>query len=87
MDINFTVPFEPGPLTRVMVNLAPPGKRPLVLMLDTGAAGSVVTPRMARELGVTVRPAKTTPYRRGTLLGRDLQFYIDTESSDTAASG
>src|SRR5262245_28035180 len=70
---------------RVMVDLAPEGGRPFVMMLDTGASGSVITPRMARELGVRVRPLKDTPYRRKTRLGRDLQFWVDTRSSDTAA--
>jgi predicted aspartyl protease len=80
------LPFEAGHETnRVMVNLAPEGGRPFVMMLDTGASVSVITPRMARELGVRVRTLKDTPYRRATRLGRDLQFWVDTESSDTAA--
>jgi hypothetical protein len=65
---------------RVVVDLAREGDRPLVMMLDTGASVSVVTPLMARKLGVTVRRAKETPYRRATRLGRDLQFYVDTRS-------
>ena len=72
-------------LNRVMVDLAPEGSRPFVMMLDTGAADSVITPGMARDLGVQVRRTKQTPYRRGTRLGRDLQFWIDTRSSDTAS--
>ena len=80
------VPFEPSnERNRVMLNLAPEGGRPFVMLLDTGAEGSVITPRMARELGVRVRALKDTPYRRATRLGRDLQFWVDTESSDTAA--
>lgn len=80
------VPFaESREPNRVMVDLAPEGSRPFVMMLDTGASDSVVTPRMARELGVRVRALKTTPYRRATRLGRDLQFWVDTNSSDTAA--
>jgi hypothetical protein len=55
------------------------------MMLDTGASDSVVTPRFARELGVRVRRIKNTPYRRSTRLGRDLQFWVDTTSSDTAS--
>jgi predicted aspartyl protease len=55
------------------------------MMLDTGASDSVVTPRMARELGVRVRRLKTDPYRRATRLGRDVQFYVDTTSSDTGS--
>jgi hypothetical protein len=70
---------------RVVVDLAREGDRPLVMMLDTGASESVVTPLMARRLGVTVRRAKATPYRRATRLGRDLQFYVDTRSSDSGS--
>jgi len=80
------LPFESGDEpNRVMVNLAPEGGRRFVMMLDTGAGDSVVTPRMARELGVRVRKLKTDPYRRATRLGRDVQFYVDTTSSDTAS--
>ncbi len=79
------LPFVPGDPTRVMVDLAPEGQKPFVMLLDTGASDSVVTPRMARELGVRVRRAKTTPYRRSTSLGRDLQFWVDVASSDTAS--
>ena len=70
---------------RVMIDLAPEGARPFVMMLDTGASDSVITPGMARRLGVRVRRMKDTPYRRPTRLGRDLQFWIDTQSSDTAS--
>lgn len=80
--LPFAASQEPN---RVMVDLAPPGARPFVLMLDTGASDSVITPRMARELGVRVRRLKDTPYRRATRLGRDLQFWIDTSSSDSAS--
>lgn len=54
-------------------------------MLDTGATFSVFTPLFVRSLGVTVRRTKSTPYRRATKLGRDLQFFVDTESSDTGS--
>jgi predicted aspartyl protease len=81
-----TLPFAPShEANRVMVDLAPEGGRPFVMMLDTGASDSVITPGMARQLGVRVRRTKQTPYRRATRLGRDLQFWIDTQSSDTAA--
>jgi predicted aspartyl protease len=80
------VPFAPSrEPNRVMVDLAAEGSRPLVMMLDTGASDSVITPRMARELGVRVRALKSTPYRRSTRLGRDLQFWVDTQSSDSAS--
>ena len=81
-----TLPFaKSDEQNRVMVDLAPEGARPFVMMLDTGASDSVITPGMARQLGVSVRRTKQTPYRRATRLGRDLQFWIDTRSSDTAS--
>jgi predicted aspartyl protease len=81
-----TLPFaESREPNRVMVDLAKEGARPFVMMLDTGASHSVITPGMARELGVRVRKVKDTPYRRATRLGRDLQFWVDTRSSDTAS--
>ena len=80
------LPFAPSQeANRVMLDLAPDGARPFVMMLDTGASDSVITPGMARQLGVRVRRTKDTPYRRATRLGRDLQFWIDTQRSDTAS--
>jgi predicted aspartyl protease len=70
----------------VIVDVASPGARAFPLQLDTGAAESVVTPRLARQLGVTVRRNKGTPYRRATRLGRDLQFWIRARGSDTAST-
>ncbi len=81
-----TLPFESGDEpNRVLVNLAPEGGRPFLMILDTGASDSVVTPLMARELGVRVRKLKTDAYRRATRLGKDLQFYVDTRMSDTGS--
>ncbi|MEN8181621.1 MAG: aspartyl protease family protein [Myxococcota bacterium] len=80
------VPFTGAERNRVIVDLAPEGSsRPFPLFLDTGASDSVLTPRMARDLGVRVRRIKRTPYRKPTLLGRDLQFWVDTRSSDTGS--
>ncbi len=80
------IPFQRlDDVTRIMLDLAPEGHRPFVLMLDTGASHSVLTPLMARALSVTVRRNKSSPYRRSTRLGRDLQFWIDTRSSDTGS--
>lgn len=68
---------------RIYVDLAPENSaRRMKLILDTGATFSVMTPKAAREMGVRVRRTKHDPYRRKTLLGRDLLFYIDTKSSD-----
>lgn len=82
-----TLPFADAPPTRVAVDLAPPGQKSFVLYLDTGASGSVVTTRMARSLGVRVRALKSTPYRRKTALGRDLQFWIDEPRSSGSRTG
>ncbi|MCP5059691.1 MAG: hypothetical protein GY937_23550 [bacterium] len=79
------LPFVPGYPTRVMIDLAPDGQEPFVMMLDTGATVSVMTPSMARALGVRVRRVKSSPYRRTTRLGRDLQFHVDTRTSDTGS--
>lgn len=81
-----TLPFlaadEPN---RIFVDLAPEGRAPFRMMLDTGASFSVFTPLAARAAGVSVRALKSTPYRHSTRLGRDLLFQVDTRSSDTGA--
>jgi predicted aspartyl protease len=80
------LPFETSDEpNRIYLNLAPEEARPFRMFLDTGAGRSYLTPRVARELGVSVRRTKSTPYRRATRLGRDLAFYVDTRSSDTAS--
>lgn len=81
-ELPFLASDEPN---RIVVDLAPDGDTPLRLLVDTGAAASVLTPRYARKLGVSVRREKGTPYRRETRLGRDLQFWVDIQSSDTAS--
>ncbi len=80
---------ELGPVrdSHIAIDLSPDPDRPLVMLLDTGASYSMMTPRYARRMGVSVRRTKQTPYRRRTRLGRDLQFFVDTSSSDTAARG
>lgn len=81
-----TLPFvdvaEPN---RIYVDLAPDGSEPLQLMLDTGASESVFTPLAARRAGISVRRNKQSRYRRDTRVGRDLQFWVDTSSSDTGS--
>lgn len=80
------VPFMDFPEpNRIFVDLAPQGHRPLPLILDTGATYSVVTPVMARSLGVSVRRTRFDPYRRSTRLGRDLLFFVDASLSDTGS--
>lgn len=80
--LAFEAAQEPN---RILLDLADPGAAPFRMLLDTGASSSVLTPLAARALGVSVRRAKQDPYRRGTRLGRDLQFSIDTRSSDTGS--
>lgn len=81
------LPFlESEERNRIYVDLAPEGsRRPLRMLLDTGANVSVMTPRVARAMGVRVRRVKRDPYRRATRLGRDLLFWVDTRSSDTGS--
>lgn len=70
---------------RIYVDLAPDGSEPFRMLLDTSASDSVMTPLAARAAGVSVRKLKSTPYRRTTRLGRDIQFWVDTGSSDTGS--
>ena len=71
---------------RIVVDLAPEGaSRALRFIVDTGASHSVATPRAAAALGIRVRRQKRDPYRRKTLLGRDVQIAVDTRYSDTAS--
>lgn len=83
------LPFhEDAPPYRIVVDVAPEGNaRRMPLMLDTGAATSVMSPRYARDLGVRVDPLQQDPYRRATVLGRDLLFHVYTRRSDTATTG
>jgi predicted aspartyl protease len=71
--------------THVAIDLSGNPDRPFPMILDTGASFSVMTPRYARAVGVTVRRLRDRPYRKATLLGRDLQFWVDVRRSDTAA--
>lgn len=70
---------------RITIDLAPPGRKPMVWLLDTGANLSVMTPLTARAAGVSIRPQKRDPYRVKSVLGRDVQFHVDTKSSDTGS--
>ncbi len=69
----------------IVLDMAAEGHRALPLMIDTGASFSVLTPGFAKQVGVSVRRTKNSPYRRKSALGRDVQFYVDTSSSDTGA--
>lgn len=78
------LPFLDSPHpSSVVVDLArDAAARPFPLVLDTGASFSTLTAGLARELGVPVRSAKSSPYRRATCLGRDLQFRVDARRGD-----
>jgi predicted aspartyl protease len=81
------LPFldSPDP-SSIVIDLAKEGSaRPFPLVLDTGASFSTLTPGLARELGVRVRSAKRSPYRRATCLGRDLQFWVNARGGDVAS--
>lgn len=80
-----TLPFVGDEPNRVYVDLALDGGERFVMLLDTGASASVITPLMARKLGVAVRRNKESAYRRSTRIGRDIQFWVDTQSSDTGS--
>ncbi len=83
-ELAFLAPESTDGLNRVFLDLAPEGnRRAFRVLLDTGAGASVFSPLAARENGVRVRRVKSTPYRRKTILGRDLHFWVDTSSSDS----
>lgn len=80
------LPFEPAATNRIVVDLAPEGTaKRLPLIVDTGSSHSVMSPKVARRLGIPVRAAKRSPYRRATRLGRDLSFFVDASTSDTSS--
>ena len=85
-DIPFLPATERGGENEVRIDLAPPGARPLPLLLDTGSPESFATPRAAQALGISVRRSKQTPYRRATRLDRDVEISVDTRRGDTAVS-
>jgi len=56
------VPFLPSDEpNRIIIDLAPDGYAPFRMMLDTGAADSVLTPRYAEKLKVIVRREQDRP--------------------------
>src|SRR5215470_7901328 len=83
-----SLPFEKeAPPRTIVIDLAPKGNaRRLRFQLDTGASISYVSPRLARAMGVKVSRIKQDAYRRSTVLGRDVQFYVDTSSSDSGSA-
>jgi predicted aspartyl protease len=85
-ELPFLDPLEhDGPLYpgHVRIDLSPRNRRPFPMLLDTGAQGTVMTPLYARALRVSVRKHKSDEYRRSTVVGRDVQFRVDTRSSES----
>jgi predicted aspartyl protease len=60
----------------VYVDLAPANEASLVLTLDTGAMITILTDDYARAMGISVRSAKSDPYRRSTVTGTPLVFWV-----------
>ncbi len=83
-----SLPFMASPApNQIVIDLAPPGnERRMPLQIDTGASVSFLSPGFARAMGVKVSRVRADSYRRATVLGRDLQFYVQTRRTDTAAN-
>jgi predicted aspartyl protease len=58
------------------IDVAPPDEASLVLTVDTGATDTILTDDYARAMGISVRAAKTDPYRRSTVTGTPLVFWV-----------
>ncbi|MCP3984925.1 MAG: hypothetical protein GY723_11085 [bacterium] len=71
--------------SHVVVDVMGDPQHPIPMLLDTGAAHSVMTAGFAKSHGISVRRIKSSDYRRKTVLGRDLQFLVDTKRSDTGS--
>ncbi len=67
----------------VLIDVAPPGGRSFPVQLDTGAADTVLSTDYARALGITVRKIKTDAYRRPTVTGEDLRFWVTAQGGGT----
>ncbi len=84
--IRAELPFLEALPNQVKIDLGTPAGRRLPLLLDTGALHSFATAGAARELGISIRRNKQTPYRRGTRLGVPLEMHVDTRRSDTGTA-
>jgi len=83
-----SLPFEKeAPPRTIVIDLAPKGNaRKLRFQLDTGATNSFLSPRLARSMGINVSRTPHGAYRRSTVLGSDVQLFVDTRRSDTGSS-
>lgn len=80
------LPFLDALPNQIKIDLGTPEGRRLPLLLDTGALQSFATAGAARELGISIRRNKQTPYRRGTRLGSPLEMLVDTRRGDTGTA-
>jgi hypothetical protein len=67
----------------LLIDIAPPGGRPFPVQLDTGASDTVLSTDSARALGITVRKIKSDAYRRDTVTGDPLRFWITAQGGGT----
>lgn len=72
-----------GDAADLLIDLAPPGSREFPLQLDTGATDTVLSSDYARALGITVRRIKSDAYRRDTVTGDALRFWITAQGGGT----
>jgi hypothetical protein len=79
-------PFLDAPDGGIRIDIGRPGERGLELQLDTGSPESFATPLAARDLGISLRRNKQTPYRRATRLGRDVEIFVDTRRGESGAA-
>jgi hypothetical protein len=84
--VRAELPFLDAPDGSVRIDLAKPGAHALPLQIDIGSAESFATPVAARDLGISIRRDKQTPYRRSTRLDRDVELIVDTRRGDTSAA-
>lgn len=71
---------------RVIVDLVPAGAAVrLPLVLDTGASETLLSPRLARALGISPLEPAEVEHRWPTLLGRDLSFRVDARAADASS--
>ena len=71
----------------IVIDLAPEGNaRRMPFQLDTAPRTRCVSPLLARSWASRGIRSAAAAYQRKTMLGRDLQFYVDTKRSDTGSS-
>lgn len=71
------VPFiNTGDDRDIQIDMAPKNGRSFVVTLDTGASDTVLTTAYARAMGISVRSVKTDQYRRPTITGDPLPFWV-----------